>query len=314
MPDIFEEIIKRDSTTQVVVSGGGASPTGTYFTIDNNLSEGDPSVIRGNIGLGTIATFDGDQNLGTTDEVTFDQANVNDAVDPTHAVNLRTLEDLTVPADRTLTFNGLDGITVDPNTQDLSEDRTWELSVDINDPIRFENGSIGIKDHGLNQRGVLNTSAQDIHGAKTFIDDLTANSDMILGNQASNTSHAVRADREITISSDVDSVITWQENAKNLVDDPTWVPSIANHGLNQRGVLSTQTQNIYGRKQFQSESQFTEDIFLDKGQRWDDENSFLQTTTYLGGFAGSGARLQNVDGDWNFTVDNITARKRFSVY
>ena len=184
MPDIFEEIIKRDSTTQVVVSGGGASPTGTYFTIDNNLSEGDPSVIRGNIGLGTIATFDGDQNLGTTDEVTFDQANVNDAIDPTHAVNLRTLEDLTVPADRTLTFNGLDGITVDPSTQDLSEDRTWELSVDINDPIRFENGSIGIKDHGFDQRGVLNTG----------------------------------------------------------------------------------TQNIYGRKQFQSESQFTEDIFLDKGQ------------------------------------------------
>ena len=80
MPDIFEEIVKRDSTTQLVVSGGGASPTGTYFTIDNNLSEGDPSTMRGNLGLGTIATFDGDQNLGTTDDVLFRSVTIQDGI------------------------------------------------------------------------------------------------------------------------------------------------------------------------------------------------------------------------------------------
>ena len=236
--DTFEDLPKftaddatGSSSASSGSSGGGggldqSTADSRYFRQANNLSEGDPSTIRGNIGLGTIATFDGDQNLGTTDEVTFDQANVNDAIDPTHALNLRTAESLFITGQRELTFLGLDGITVDPETQDLTEDRTWELSVDINDPIRFENGSIGIKDHGFDQRGVLNTG----------------------------------------------------------------------------------TQNIYGRKQFQSESQFTEDVFLDKGQVWDDFDSFLSSTTFAGGFAGSGIQIERVNGQWVATVDGLVVR------
>jgi len=178
MADQFQEIIKSDPSVIAVSESG--SPTGEYFLIDQNLSEGDPSEMRGNLGLGSIATFEGDQDLQTTDEVTFGQVNTGDAVDPTHALNLRTAEELFYQLNRELTFLGGDGITVDPTTQDLSEDRTWNLSIDILDPLEFINGDIGIKDHGLDQRGVINTDTQNIYGRKQFQNESQFTDDMFI--------------------------------------------------------------------------------------------------------------------------------------
>lgn len=66
-------------------SSGGGGGTGTrfddrYFRINQNLSEGNASTIRSNIGLGTIATFAGDQDLRESDDVRFEVVRVGSGV------------------------------------------------------------------------------------------------------------------------------------------------------------------------------------------------------------------------------------------
>lgn len=66
MPDTFQEIIKSDVAPisgAGSISGSGA-PTGTYFAVANDLSEGDAPTMRTNLGLGSFAVLDND---GTAD-------------------------------------------------------------------------------------------------------------------------------------------------------------------------------------------------------------------------------------------------------
>lgn len=72
---------------------------------------------------------------------------------------------------------------------------------------------------------------------------------------------------------------------------------------------------LIGRNLFVTgESFFSDDINLDRGQWLDDENSFIRTDTYIGGFAGSGFQLEQEDGRWNMTTDNIFVRFRLQAY
>ena len=124
MPDIFEEIIKRDSTTQVVVESGSA-PTGTYFTIDKNLAEGDPSDMRGNLGL------------SETDDVTFKTVTLQDGIiksdSPARVEDLNgNLQRLNI-ADPTLDDHA---VTKGYANSNFDNYQNWRLhNGDINDPI-----------------------------------------------------------------------------------------------------------------------------------------------------------------------------------
>ena len=130
-----------------------------------------------------------------------------------------TITDHAVRADRTIVINGTQNqISVDNSSQNLTGDLEYNL-----------------------------TLPQDIHeqAVPTF-------NQITLNNAGELTSSAVRADRSITINDDSDSVITWSEanSGTNLTSDRSWTPVIADHGENQRGVINTTSQNIYGEKTF----------------------------------------------------------------
>ena len=174
MPDIFEEIVKRDSTTQVVVSGGGASPTGTYFTINNNLSEGDPPVIRGNLGL------------SENDTPEFNQLTLsNPATLATHTVRA----DRRIIASAGLQTNGNDTLTDDieiematpltigVDTQNITtggSSEVWDLSTEVWDTSTEEFGPDS-HTHALDLSGRTLIAGSGLTGLGDLSSDRTVN-------------------------------------------------------------------------------------------------------------------------------------------
>src|SRR5699024_8126991 len=55
-------------------------------------------------------------------------------------------------------------------------------------------------------------------------------------------------------------------------------------------------------------------VKVDAGVTIDDQAGYVTTETFEGGFGGSGAQLQLVDGKWTWTVDNLVVRNRMDVF
>ncbi|MEX1120853.1 MAG: hypothetical protein WED82_01880 [Balneolales bacterium] len=145
-----------------------------YFRLDNHLSEGDPSTMRGNIGLedgsadlsirdleGRHAEFTGNLRADTlrTDSgkflapVDYQFRNAGDTGFRKISIAQATGTDHAVAAGRELTFEDNDVLTWNANGQDLTENRTWTPS---------------IANHGDGQRGLILPTAQNIYGDKDF--------------------------------------------------------------------------------------------------------------------------------------------------
>ncbi|WP_020403733.1 beta strand repeat-containing protein [Gracilimonas tropica] len=129
------------------------------------------------------------------------------------------------------------------------------------------NGSINIsQNYKISGTTVIDSSRNffgvnaDFSGTLVVDDVATFNNNVILANQATTTSHPVRADRTLQFTTD-DALSFDTETPVNLTSDRAFALSIADHGNGQRGVITTSAQSIYGAKTFDSLLTVSDDIY-----------------------------------------------------